>query len=134
MSVERKIQEQVESMTPEQQIERLVRQRNALWRLLDRFVLAYGDDESGDGLRQGDRHADDGVEVEAGPDGLIIRVRNPIDRVREFRRAVAALWDHCEEIVGNTYVVEGANYATGDIDRDTGLYTRIATETGEWRV
>jgi hypothetical protein len=87
--------EQIESMTLEQQIARLVRQRNALWRLID--AASH-------------------------------------ELAREYEdEAADRLYDRCEEIVGNTYMTEGVNYATGDVDRETGIYTRIALEMGAWR-
>jgi hypothetical protein len=69
---------------PQEQIERLVRQRNALWSLLENFSLRYGDAE-----------------------------RDP-DPNEVLRKAAADLWDQTAEIVGNTFVEEGINPATGD--------------------
>ena len=81
----------IDSMTPDQQIERLVRQRNALWELIDEFSFSLEDQEEG-----------------------------------------ARLYDQVRKIVGNTYVVEGVNPATGDtllvheMPKASGPYVRAA--------
>lgn len=56
----------------------------------------------------------------------LIRQRNELwERIHTFSFELASkhkdeemserIWDHCEKIVGNTYVVEGRNHATGDV-------------------
>ena len=40
----------IDSMTPDQQIERLVRQRNALWELIDKFSFSLEDQGGGRAL------------------------------------------------------------------------------------
>ena len=64
----------VSEMTAEEQIERLVRQRNALWKMLDKIALGKKRDK---------------------------------------------LWEKIRKVVGNTYVIEGTNFATGDIYQET---------------
>ncbi len=125
----------VEDMTPEQQIERLVRQRNALWRLVEEFALTHGDD-SEDGLRPED--PDYAVDVEEDDDGdVVIRLRNnPLDTVRELRRAAGRIWDDCDKITQDAYWVEGVNPAVGEDEsdkRDTDPYMRVSKEMGKWR-
>ncbi len=84
----------IDSMTLDQQIERLVRQRNALWKLIDKFSFSLEDQEEG------------------GP--------------------AARLYNQARKIVGNTYVVEGVNPATGDtlpaheMPKISGPYVRAA--------
>lgn len=89
----------VDDMTHEQQIERLVRQRNALWKLIEEFSMGLEDQEEGG--------------------------------------TAALLWDQAADIVGNTYVVEGINPATGDADlvvdrpKNSGPY--ILAAGNSWR-
>ena len=122
-------------MTSEEQIERLVRQRNELWKLTYRFALDHGDDESGDGLRSEDRYNPFEVTVEEESDELFVRMPNPMLKIRELRLAATKLADTCDDIVGNMYAVEGVNPMHGELEdesRDIGPYGRVASETGPW--
>jgi hypothetical protein len=117
----------VEDMTPEQQIERLIEQRNALWRLIDKFAMEHGDERNG--LRSGDGE----YTVDESDDAVTVRFSG-LERLKEVRLAAGALWDRCRDIVGNTYVVEGVNHRSGDRIDDSreNIYTRVAARTGTW--
>lgn len=102
----------VADMTEREQIERLVRQRNELWRLIDKFVTNHGDDGCGNGLRSEDRDVE--VRVEEKEEEIVIRIANPLKQLSDVRVAAEKLWNECRTIVGNTYLVEGRNPYTGD--------------------
>ena len=118
----------VDNMTPEQQIERLVQQRNALWKLLEEFSLAFGiDDElpdpSSEDLPEPEICLDKNGDIQ-------ITIPNLHNSFREGREEAGLLWNKANEIVGNTYLVEGVNHATGDVDpidlrpKNSGPYVR----------
>lgn len=112
-----------EDMTPEQQIERLIEQRNALWRLLHGIMLSDKHDEARD-LCESLRNLTDEAT------NLAKRMEEMIGEEDPDKADVE--WAKVEEIVGNTYIVEGVNHATGDVEREVGLYTRVAAKIGGW--
>ena len=104
----------VDDMTPEQQIERLVQQRNALWKLLEEFSLEFGVDDklpdpSNEDLPEPEICLDKNGDIQ-------ITVPNIHNLLRNGREEAGLLWNKANEIVGNTYAIEGVNHATGDVD------------------
>jgi len=116
----------IADMTPEQQIERLVRQRNALWRIINEFVSDFaptteGSTEKDDWVRDDEDGNLESADVSFDAEDGSITVRFPVvgAKLREVRIAAERLFDEAEEVVENPYVFEGYNPRTGErYDKD----------------
>ena len=108
----------VADMTVEAQIERLVRQRNALWRLVNDFGLEHGHHEK----TSEEEAAEDVVDevtttVSHDDDGkLHLTINVPLDRLLELGRHATRLLDEVDKIMDNTYAIEGAHPLNDDVD------------------
>lgn len=101
MSEEKTIAE----MTKDEQITRLVKQRNALWNLIWKFECKFGPDNP-----DNNDDASDSASTSVNDDGnLVIVVSGVIQNLAEIRTAAVKMMDEAEEIIGNTYVAEGFN-------------------------
>jgi hypothetical protein len=88
-------------MTPDEQIARLVSQRNALWKLIDVLAMDYG----------------------YNPDYKDIDKDDPDHRPKtKATLAITRAADQAEKIVGNTYIVEGFNPRTGEVEESGGAF------------
>lgn len=106
----------IEQMTLEEQVKRLVGQRNALWRLIDGFVSNFAPTNLKTWVREDEDLYE--AEVELDEDDGAITVTLPVIgvKLREVRIASDQLYKDAEKIVGNTYEVEGYNPRTGDLN------------------
>ena len=108
----------VADMTLEEQVERLARQRNALWDLIQEFSSEYAFHDDGE---KEERTLDDLVEsatsgiVEDGKGEKFFELSIPIGKIVEVGRAADKLIEDAEEIIGNTYAVEGVHPLNGDV-------------------
>ena len=130
MNVPRTIAE----MSEREQIERLVRQRNRLWRLIDELIRKHGsNEERSDFLRESDL-PETRCEIEDGK--ILISVENTLENLSSVRFDIEQLAEASEEIVGNTYLVEGRNHQTAETNPDNAndsafaLYVNV--EGGWW--
>lgn len=124
----------VAEMSEREQIERLVRQRNALWRLIDELIRKHGSgDERTDFLKEEDLPTAD-CEIE---DGLIVVcVSNTLDNLSSVRFDIDELADASEKVTGNTYVIEGRNHQVGETNPDAlgGAFEPYIHAPGGWWV
>lgn len=100
----------IAEMTKDEQIERLVKQRNALWSLLREIVppaSSLGDDEE-DPIQE----LLNDVETEIVDGKIQIIIPSPYETAQEERDRKDAAYRKMEEIVGNLYVVEGYDPVT----------------------
>ena len=106
----------VAEMTEREQIERLVKQRNDLWALIDELIKKHGSDEDRkDFLQDGDL-PEARCEIEDGQ--IIVCVQNTLESLASVRCAIDELIKLSEGIVGNTYMVEGRNQQVGENNPD----------------
>jgi hypothetical protein len=124
----------VAEMSEREQIERLLRQRNELWRLIDELIRKHGShEERSDFLQENDLPT---VECEIEDDQIVISVANTLENLSSVRFDIDQLAEASEEIVGNTYVVEGRNHQTAETNPDNAnnsafaLYVNV--EGGWW--
>lgn len=106
----------ISDMTLEEQIRRLVNQRNELWRLLDEFSFEFGG-HVGDGgsWMRDDDYVSPEASVEVDGNGtVIVKIKSNMEGLCETRNAAEKLWHQARAIVGNTYVVEGYNPHTDE--------------------
>lgn len=107
----------VAEMTEREQIERLLRQRNELWALIDRLILKHAsvDDARSDFLKNDDLPSAHCC-VEDGE--IVVNVSNTLENLSSVRFDINNLIEASEEIVDKTYIVEGKNHQTGERDPD----------------
>ena len=125
----------VAEMSEREQIQRLVSQRNALWRLIDELISKHGsheEEERSDFLQNGDLPTTE-CEIEDGK--IVISVKNTLENLSSVRFDIDQLIQASEEIVGNTYVVEGRNHQTAETNPDNAsdnAFTLYVNAEGGW--
>jgi hypothetical protein len=126
----------IADMSLEEQIQRLVNQRNELWRLLDSFSFEFGGNagEGGSWMRDDD-YVSPEARVEVDDDGtVVVEIKSNMEGLCAVRNAAEKLWHQARAIVGNTYVVEGYNphvdeaLPQGELPKGHELYSRTTTK------
>lgn len=104
----------VAEMSEREQIERLIQQRNSLWRMLDELISEHGSDADKD-----DGDCPD-VDTNVEEDGKITIVVSgtAVESLANARSYIDGLDKKLDDIVGNTYVIEGRNHRTGENNPD----------------
>ena len=140
-----------ENMSKDEQIERLVRQRNALWNLLDEISFEFGasnDDDIYPAIASGEsvNETDSGAEISIDEEGCLnmtVSARFPAEKlIKGYLSLGEPLWEKTREITRDVYRIEGVNFATGEINHwDEKLkkneeafapYLKVAKEGKAW--
>jgi hypothetical protein len=109
------------NLSSEEQIARLVRQRNAMWRLLDDLSLLVPEELDLEDLVD--------FEVDTGDSTIVCDLTNLLSRIRTMEQALVDAFDKTRTILGDYYLVEGVNPSTGDEEPTAGAIYR--NEKGE---
>lgn len=108
-----KAEKTIADMSQEEQIERLARQRNRLFKLIFWFGCTHGTESTEE------VDLDDKTEFELDDDGrLLISIDLQLPDGAKFGKLADEMLDKAEEIVGNTYATENYNCRNRDVNDD----------------